>query len=149
MALPSGFYNSINNGCSTPFDISDPFTCGLLKPYPAGFVLNAFRHRRSIHSITDTTHVVADMCSTPLDISDPFTLVNRLDDFPNGPVLNAFRHLRSIHFFLRCHYRFLLPCSTPFDISDPFTDRNNPKSLALLGAQRLSTSQIHSQRDAK
>ena len=118
--------------CSTPCDISDPFTL-----QPVGRELSSGCAQRlatsQIHSPKDTealhdpvslcstpcdisdpftgdvdgAQVLTEWCSTPFDISDPFTLVNRLNDFPNGPVLNA------------------------FGIADPFTQIPNPQFFQI------------------
>jgi hypothetical protein len=108
--------------CSTPFGISDPFTSGKYRERASQqLVLNAFRHLRSIHDVTDPTQWDDMLCSTPFGISDPFTALViapqsmcwscstpfGISDpfiasiFPSRyllwGVLNAFRHLRSIH----------------------------------------------------
>jgi len=97
------------------------------------FVLNAFRHLRSIHGANPSFKAAITGCSTPFGISDPFTLVLlRCEDLywkcstPFG-ISDPFTH----EWFPKC-YRYF-ECSTPFGISDPFTYRRRvPLNLKAM-----------------
>ncbi len=84
--------------CSTPFGIGDWFT--RLRCYAAQHgrkVLNAFRHRRLVHSSANLSPNWMIACSTPFGIGDWFTMAS----------CPRMRVARS--------------CSTPFGIGDWFT----------------------------
>ena len=135
--------------CSTPFDISDPFTVGQFAVFNQWIrVLNAFRHLRSIHSL-QTVRSVAGYSAQRLSTSQIHSHLGEDKSLAaEHCVLNAFRHLRSIHARQReaCLFRDGAQRLPTSQIHSP--GRVEAETHPDLCAQRLSTSQIHSPGDA-
>jgi len=58
--------------CSTPFGIKDQFGLALSLHENVDFVLNAFRHQRSVRPRAGLHHHLRQPCSTPFGIKDQF-----------------------------------------------------------------------------
>ncbi len=130
--------------CSTPFGIGDRFTLMPCQKYFKNTraqrlsaseigsrtdrresarptrVLNAFRHRRSVH-LRLTKHVPTVASAQRLSASEIGSRSVGNDRAGDCPVLNAFRHRRSVHPSSRNSGSQMILCSTPFGIGDRFT----------------------------
>ena len=97
-------------------------------------VLNAFRHHRNSHSLTEIFTVSATTCAQRLSASSEFT--RTLLEIQKGisPVLNAFRHHRNSHTLDKVFStRVYKSCSTPFGIIGIHTPPVGLKTPALDG----------------
>ena len=153
-------------GCSTPFGIRDHGGRREHGQATHPHVLNAFRHQRSWRQ-PDTCQRREDSpgCSTPFGIRDhggPSCKRRRIKTVvlnafrhqrswrppapsPSSPpscVLNAFRHQRSWRTDRPLTSTTLYSCSTPFGIRDHGGHETPFAPDFIVGAQRLSASEI-------
>ena len=109
-------------GCSTPVGIKDRFTApGRDRRQPAGRVLNACRHQRSVHASSRRSVFSSFACAQRLSASKIGSR-NRIKKFSKiHKVLNACRHQRSVHAVSQLEAWSKMLCSTPVGIKDRFT----------------------------
>ena len=130
--------------CSTPSGIEDQFT---LEPDyvidPLGHVLNAFRHRRSVHPGRDRSWSLSYRAQR-LPASKISSQRRGRRGHADPDVLNAFRHRRSVHNAEVAEAMRILTCSTPSGIEDQFTRLIRERTMPCSCAQRLPASKISS-----
>ena len=112
-----------DDGCSTPFGITEVGTRDGRSKDLNGAVLNAFRHHRGRHAFAFTRHPMQVSGAQRLSASQRSARVKAQSEPAPRLVLNAFRHHRGRHFPIIEDTGFMFKCSTPFGITEVGTRR--------------------------
>ena len=131
--------------CSTPYGINGIFTLvtGLLQAGDA--VLNALRHQWNLHTLRPCRRRAALTVLNALRHQWNLHPGKAPAPFHAGHVLNALRHQWNLHSRIACSHAARVWCSTPYGINGIFTLREQLRSKACSGAQRLTASMESSQ----